>query len=417
VVTGLAMGFSLVAMRTGLADHALVQAEQSPQAAPSYLAQAVRYRPDVADNWRREAESIAFDDPARACRLAERATQLAPNAWQAWATLGLIQLQRGDVAASRQSLAQAVQLDRGFDAHFQLAGLALMQSDMVTFHAQIRSALAVAPLERVDDVLREIAASGAGGDTQLLADLPVRRPEVMLVAVHWLLNQGQVQRAAGVWPSVGCPTSVESGCRDALHDLLDRLVSVAARQEGAAQAITVASLVQLWNQAVETGVLRQPHKVLGEITDGSFRFPWFGPNLSWEVGEAAGANAQVVEDPVQGRAVEVNLPGDQADQLTLFHQFVPLQPATCHILSYGIRRIGSSKEDGVTMAIKSMAGQDIATQTPSVRQDWSVNQMLFSVPTDASLVEVSVEYRRPLGEVRLKDQIRFATFQLHTCIP
>src|SRR5262249_33661285 len=57
-----------------------------------------------------------FRNPARAVKLAQRATQLTPKDGPAWNTLGVAHYRAGDWQASKKALAKAMALGNGGDA-------------------------------------------------------------------------------------------------------------------------------------------------------------------------------------------------------------------------------------------------------------------------------------------------------------
>lgn len=423
---------SLQAFRTWRAaadeSEALALAQSSDQAALGYVAAALRWRPDDADLWRERATFSAFSQPRRARAYAERALRLNPQDWRAWQALGLLDLQLGDLEASRRDLRAATRYDHGFDSHFALANLALVQGNESEFTREITAALAVAPLDRVSAALRELLAFRRLSPAQLAGILPASRAEVMARAIELLASNGKLQAATDTWRRLRCQPYQFAECQAAVLILSNVLVAHAFADTGAqpggrsAQEPVspmepkqmVAAAMAAWNEAVQDRFLPQSPVHVGMVNDDQFAHAWVGPAFAWQ---STSTLQTVAGPPRRGNAVRIGFDGYEPDYAVLLQQWVPAAPGATYAVSYRSRRPVPGVETGLSLQVFAGPNRRLAVVPAALQAEWLLNSATIQVPRDAYVLQLVFTYSRPIGQVRLHDPVLVADVTLQALNP
>lgn len=409
-------------------DQALSLGRSSAAQAQGYLVAALRWRPDDADLWRWRAAFAAFDAPAAARGYARRAVGLNRQDWRAWQTLGLLDFQLGDLPASRRDLAAATHYDHGFDSHFALGNLALVQGNEREFSKEMAAALAIAPVDRVDYALREILGHANLSPAGLARLLPPERAEIVARSIEIFLLNGNIAAAVQSWKRLRCQSYQRPDCREAALALANGLVAAAfashapppsgrrrpaskADPELPAPTEMVSSAMSVWDQAVRAGILAQSPATSGTVADGQFRRAWVGPAFSWRSTRVLPMQAESGL-PRQGNAVRIPFDGYQPDDAVLLREFVPVQPGVTYSVSYRSRRQLSGSETGLELRILAGPGRKLAVVPATLDQSWSLNSATITVPEHLHILELAFAYSRPNGQVRMHDTALIADVSL-----
>lgn len=416
----------VMALRTWRAaaaeSQALALAESSGQAALGYVEAALRSRPDDANLWRERAVYAGFAAPLAARAFARRAVALDPYDWRAWQTLGLLDYQLGDLAASRKALAQAVHYDHGFDSHFTLGNLALAQGNNVEFRREMIAALAIAPAAEAVYPLRAIVSHADLGPSGLAAALPADRADVVAEGIQYFMDHGKLAAAIAGWRRLRCKPYQFADCRRAVLALANGLVASAfasasplraerntaptADPELPLPAELVTAAVDAWNQSVRQGILSQAMVTVGGAADGAFQHAWVGPAFSWQSTRALPLQAR------QPSGVTLPFDGYQPDQAVLLDEFVPVAPATTYSLSYESRRMVAGQETGLRLVVSTAPDRVLATIPARLDRAWSLDTATFTVPAGIHVLLLAFEYARPNGQVRLHNPVLVAHLAL-----
>ncbi len=318
------------------------------------------------------------------------------------------------MSGARQSFDQAAHWGHTFDARFALANLAFLQGDMPTFLQEIRRALAIAPANRVRMVLTQALHVTGARPQALVALLPPRRPAVDLAATNFFLDQGGLRPAAAAWRMVTCGAiAIQRSCGLTLQRLLDQWVGRAYQDQGEASRGDVELALQLWNQAVASGMLAQPRASWGSFPDGDLRWNFFGPSFSWnDDTPALGVRTEPEASSATGRALLLSFTGDEPETLAILHHFLPVEAGASYQLTFRSRRTGSGTATGLMVQVLGGQGKPAAAVNVQLASQWRQNRLVFAVPPNLWLVKMVVAYQRPLGQVRLRDPVQLDDFQL-----
>lgn len=404
---------------------------RSAAAAQPYVTLAAGYRPDRAEAWRLLAQFRAFAHPRQARQDALRAVAVDPDDWRNWRELGLIDYQLGEVAAARRALAQAVVRDSGWEAHYQLGNLALLLGRRQEFWAQMQAALAVVPPRQAGPVLNQAFSAARGAQAPWLAVQPVRRAAVEAVAVNVLLNRGEPMLAAESWRKVQCPRYQRSVCRQTALQLVNRLANLAfqgPRPTGEspgfapptfpAPVVLTRHAVEAWNTAVSRHWLDRAAVRPGAVNDGQFQHGWLGPAFGWVKAGPVYASVEPGMGPAgKSSAMRLDFTGYQPENTPLVRQFVPVRPGARYAISFLSRRLGQGSQTGVQLVIAASPRQVLLRLPAELATAWGQNTGGFRVPDGCALVQLSFDYARPLGQVRLRNAVLLADVRLQPLLP
>jgi hypothetical protein len=120
----------------------------------------------------------------------------------------------------------------------------------------------------------------------------------------------------------------------------------------------------------------------------------FGHGFDWRFATVAGVTHVDLETPPAHRIV---MNGQQPEECELLRQFVMLTAGRRYRLTWESRTNGFPAATGVEW---KLAGQRGAIRASA---DWSAGEM--SLTGQATLAVLTLEYRRPVGEVRAEGQV------------
>lgn len=404
---------------TAVSDHALDRAQGADRDNPEMVARdlhrALRYRPDLAEGWRLEAARLALIDPSQARFAAEHAARLAPNEWENWSSLSLIEFQLGHAAASKQDLARAEQLNQGFEGHYQLGNLELAEGDGTAYWREMARALQFASPEQADLVLNRAAALASSQPRLILGILPASRPEVTAEAIRFLAGR-DLDTAVTAWSHQHCASYQRAICGATAVLLANRISQDVFAQPLANDSSTlITSAIRIWDQAISQGELAQDPARAGHLADPGFLRDWQGPAFSWFGTQFVPLVVDAPHAPMPGtHALRLEFNGEQADAGDILRQFVPVSAGNCYRFSLASRRMGNSAEGGMTLAVASSPEQELARMPLRLGPQWQTNPVEFCVPKKVNLIAISLGYERPSGQVRLHDFVLVADPQLQS---
>lgn len=405
------------------AQAAQALAPVSTAGALGYLAAALRWRPDDSLLWRQRAELASFAAPTQARAFAQRAVRLNPRDWRAWQTLGLLDYQLGDLAASRRDLREATRYDHGFLSHFTLGNLALAQGNEAEFQREMQAALAVAPLTELDFALRQVLDHAHLAPAQLAALLPADRAEVVARSVDYFVLRGHLAAAMQAWRRLHCQPYQFDECRESALVLANGLAATAfasaqptSAKPGAAPVKSpelpavpqlVATAVAVWNRAVRQSDLAQSPAVVGGVSDGQFQHAWRGPAFSWHSTGVLPLQTQQGIAP-HGNAVWIPFNGYEPDEAVLLNEFVPVEPGTTYSISYQSRRQAVADQTGLRLVVLAAPDEPLAKLPARLGMAWALNAETFTVPAGIHILQLAFDFVRPNGQVRMHDPVLIA---------
>jgi len=382
--------FAVWAAQTGVRTALFEQALANQDAG-----KAIWARSDLSAGWLLRSQQLINQDPAAAAAAAQQALHLDAGDWHNWEALAESELALGNLDQAEAALDRALPLNQGFESSYELSSLELLKGSPVQFWHWMGVALARVPDDQatliVNAALRRDPTPEA---SQMRAILPLQRPAVLSAAVNALLNAQRVSAAVKTWGQLRCDPPHFSVCGGASLSLSDALLN--ATPPETATALTV------WNQAVGRGWLNQAGARPGTLTDAEFAHPWNGAGFGWVDNHSADFQ---VEPPAGGDhpIIHVAFDGLQPEGLQVFRQRVAVEPGARYRLTCTSRLDGDGQAGGVSLDVTSQLGQPPLTvlELP-LQSDWHTSQQDFSVPAGETLVTLSLEYRRPNGQPRLR---------------
>ncbi len=397
---------SLLTWRTMWAQYNLNLVKNNPAAEASWalahLSDARHDRPGLSNAWLLTANWISFRNPQKALVYARHAVMLDPTNWRNWHELGMIEFQLGNQGQALHDLRQAAAYNRGFLAHYQLANMAVLLHDRQQFWTQIGLALRMAPPLYIRPSL-DIAWRMANTDVSRFIGILPARIQVQISAIHFLARRNHLATAYRMLTHLDCPSFRMTGCRHAAwsvtwHAIHHAYFMPRAGITPAQMGISTRLSQKAWNYAILNFDFQAPRLWSGKIPDPRFRFPWRGL-YSW----VAGSKAEVQKipspvDPSQNR-VRMNFSGYQPGSLRLFHALTLVRPGERYEISI---QAGSSRlagRPGLWLAA-SIPGQPAFARLPITLSPFgSVSELTFQVPNKIPLLDITLEYQRPLGQV------------------
>ncbi len=96
---------------------------------------------------------------------------------------------------------------------------------------------------------------------------------------------------------------------------------------------------------------------------------------------------------------------------------MPVLPETAYAISFRSRRTRIGSESGLTLRVLAGPNRELAALPAKLALAWDLNSATVQVPAAAALLELSFEYRRPVGQVRLHDPVQIADVELTPLSP
>jgi hypothetical protein len=377
------------------------------QQTPAALNAAVRLVPFNADY----LISLAELEPERAGILLREAVKRNPFIGDVWIRLALrAELQGRDRAGAERDYLQAARVDHMYMPRWTLANFYLRRHDENKFFAAAKSALEITPYSSAP-LFSEAYALNAN-DEQVMRMIP-QRPEVAFSYLQFVLASNRVSalepaalKAAGFRPS---GTWDESGDVSNWTTLLgatgDRLISL-NRFEAA---------LRVSNRMHESGwVQMPPPSASAPLTNAFFRFPISGHGFDWTLYPAPGVTADQMPE---SQKLRFTLSGTQPEQCRLLQQVVILQPGLGYRFTWQAESSDFQSAIGLTWKLSPLA-QTSGAESPNPfvgpdlfpaggRNAWS-----FTVPPRSQAFLLTLELKRPLGQVRAEGTFAISDLSL-----
>jgi hypothetical protein len=345
------------------ADYLISLAELKPQDAPMLLREAVKQNPFIADVW---------------IRLALQS-----------------EIQSGNIAAAERDYLQAARVNRMYVPKWTLANFYFRQHDRNKFLSVAKSALEITPYDS-GPLFSEAYALNADDD-QVMRIIP-ERPEVAFSYLQFVLGSNRMDalepaalRAAGSRP----PRSFDrSACVPTWTAVLgateDRLISL-NRFDAALRVV---------NRMHETGWTNVPAPSLpAPLTNASFRFPISGHAFDWTLYTVPGVTSEQMPD---SQKLRFTLSGTQPEQCRLLQQVVLLERGRDYRFTWQAESSDFQTDIGLAWKLAPLlqvSGSGAAIGSPDLLSAGG-NTWIFTAPGDAQAFLLTLELKRPLGQVR-----------------
>jgi hypothetical protein len=259
------------------------------------------------------------------------------------------------------------------------------------------------PLRRLYSVLQIANQASPNNDAPILAILPFDHPAVVAQSIDFLIERNRLNTAFAVWNRLKCEPYQVRFCRDAALVLTNALLANASHASDHSSVDLSNDAMQVWNRAIDSGVLQQEKAQPGKITDAGFHYDLNGEGFAWSATHAV-FTATVPGRRSGDRALQFGFTGDEPEQLPLLSQFVALTPDRVYRFSCEMRVQGTEQVDGLHVQLRTMNGH-IADIPLTINGKWHTVTGEFRVPSGATLYQLVIDYERPDGEVRLGNPI------------
>jgi tetratricopeptide (TPR) repeat protein len=362
---------ALLSLRLAIADRAF------RQGTPASVARALALLPGNTAYLAFRALQLEYDneDPRP---LLEQAARLNPLASAPRIRLGLAAETRGDAATAERWLLEAARVDRQFEPRWTLANFYFRQGKRDAFWQWMRAALEHSYGDRYPPF--ELCWRAAGSPEQILQRAIPDNRDVMAAYLRYLM--GKHHEAVG-------PAALRLAAMRAPADadLLDAACDLLIEAGNRADAVT------LWRQV-------RPDSQ-GLLANGDFPRPPVHHGFDWRVTEQPGVQHALLNT---GPGHRIELSGKQAEACELLRHYVVLEPGKAYRLGWEMRTRNVTTPTGIEW---SAGGQ---TAEVASSEDWRAASVAFT-PT-AALLPVTLRYRRPTGQPRVKGTLEIRNVTL-----
>lgn len=390
------------AARTATA--AYLAAHQEPAA-------ALRARPDLSDLRRQLANSLREGHPDIALTQARLAVHDAPTDPRNWALMGELAYQMNEIAAAERAYRTAAALDAGFEMHYRLANFDIVTGNLHDFWPQITAAIRKAPPASLPSALR-VALAVSPGRAHEIASLLAKCPvPTAMAGVGFLAGHGHVIAALALWQDRPCPIWQADVCRPAALDLIDALIE-GAGEGGPPSPGRLSAAVSIWNRLTATGALRANPVHVGQIPDAGFDSNARGPVFAWSHSSVVPAEVVKAGGPESSNALRFEFDGTEPDNAVLETIFAPVAAHTAYVLEYSSRSVFPETGGELQLVVRAWEGATLASSTSKLATNWQTEQAPFETPPGCTLLRITIEANRQLGEVRLNQPDELARIRL-----
>lgn len=371
------------------------------------FAAATQAWPEAAEGWRAWAQRLLPRNPVASERAARRATALNSADWRNWQALAQIQVERGDYAGARDSMAQMAVRSRSFEAAWSYANLLLLSGDAGGFWRNAARALALAPAERLQAALASSELAAAGDLRQVSAEVAAARAAIPNCSQSRALETGYfaflLERDARValdraWPRLARDACISAQPPAAMELAGRYITSLLARGSG-------PKAQQVWTQGVATHIfpLRWGPSADDRVVDGDFRQLGSsgaaagdrGP-LHWTVCLDCGPYVF----RAAGGGLELEFHGQDTGPLNLAREWLLLAPGSAYTLRLATRSVDANAS-GVFAQVVTDRGAVLARLAAPLSHDGQVVATGFLVPAETASYRLELGYTRPAGQLPL----------------
>jgi hypothetical protein len=391
--------FSLLCARAGYLSE-----KNTPEAA----AAAAQLLPFNALYYRQ----LAYWQPTRKVELLKRAIELNRYDAESWIQLGFnAELQQKNTTLAERYFLTAAQVDHMYLPSWTLASFYFRRQNSPQLFEWASRALKVTPY---DSTYVFVTLWLADPDPVRIAGIVPPREQVMLEYVSFLIQtnrldlaQRVLNRAISLSPSRPPVSEFYKGPLDTHSSvLLDRLL----------QLDRVQQALHLWSRLAAANWIPRfsTPSALHPLTNGNFQVPFFGHGFDWQVSPVSGVTVDQFPDLGD---VRFKFSGTQPEACLLIQQLVPLEKGGHYRLTWADDLDQIEGDNGITWQIYTIAnGVPMPTGLTSpdlTSVAGSPAAWNFQAPHSSDLFLLSLQYARPLGQVRIEGSLSLRNVALH----
>jgi len=351
------------------------------------LRAAIRLEPDA---WKYYMRLALFDD-AHAQQLLETAIKDDPYNAEADIELGLRLEAAGNYPRAEKMLLDAFAVDRTFLPRWTLANFYFRRNNLPAFWTWARSA-AEMPSDSTEPLF-ELCWHVSSDPHEIEAKILNNNPELVRQYLNFLLAKNQLPAAAEVADRL-----TQAGDRKTddpqMFSVVDRLI--AANAGDAAKA--------LWN------VLIEKHWVVadsGAPNNPNFARVPLPVRFDWALSSSVGLHSWPGPS-----GLETEFSGEEPEICTIAEQVVVLPPGN-YKLESSYRTDAISPQTGLRWQIVAEGSGKVLAESPDLSSEaLSRADMAFSIPPEASLIRLRLQYERALGTPRISGTLVIPSVQI-----
>ncbi|MDQ2713044.1 MAG: hypothetical protein M3Y24_12590 [Acidobacteriota bacterium] len=327
--------------------------------------------------------------------LLHRAVALNPFDFESLIQLGLnSEFQQRDASAAERYYLKAVEVNKMFLPKWTLTNFYFRLDRKAEFFRWASATLAITPYAPEPVFVQMWLMSQ---DAAEIAKAIPDRPRILLPYAWFLSNSHQYALIAPIVQRlierVGRRNPWAWGRDDLIAAIEDRLVAEGYRDQA----------LSIWKSMAKAGwIAKDVPSVRRPITNGEFKTIFFRHGYDWIPGNADCARAEQIA--AQGE-LHLQFSGNQPENCIALQQYIPLQPGRIYRLQWEAQSQGTDKPSGLTWHLRG-AGKAGLFETVSADLLASRPEVwIFHSPPNAEVGVLTLEYARPLGQLRAKDTV------------
>ncbi len=337
---------------------------------------AIRLEPDTWQYYMR----LSLLDDAHAGQLLKTALALDPYNAQADIELALQREAAGDFPLAERMFLDAYAVDRTYTPRWSLANYYFRRGNLPAFWAWARSA-AEMPSDNIQPLF-ELCWNVSPDANEITRRILNDNPLLVRQYLKFLLAKNQLLAAAGIadrLSSIGDPTSD----RASMFAVIDRLVD--ANDGAPARSLWDLLIARKWVVA-ETSLPNNPDFARNPVP----------VSFDWALPASAGLHSWPGPS-----GLETEFSGEEPESCTVAEQVLLLSHGN-YEMNYSFRTENIPPATGLRWQIVDNASDKMLAESPDL-SGLSMNAVKFpfSIPADATLVRIRLQYQRAIGTPRI----------------
>jgi pentatricopeptide repeat protein len=342
--------------------------------------------------------------PSSAADLWTRSTELNRFSADTWFRLGYhAELNQHQPRLAERYFLKAVAVDRSYLPRWTLANFYFRQHNREQFLKWAKSALEITPYDGAAVFFQTLALTN--DEKQVLNILPART-QVAFDYLNFLLVSN---RDASLEPvamrALNLPAAAPFGRPD-LPGRWQNLLGIT--EDRLLTAGNVDAALRVWNKMHQRGwtKLAAP-SASAPLTNVKFEAPFSNHGFDWSSVPASGVSFDQIPE---SQKIRFTFSGTQPEWCRLLQQFVSLEPGRTYRMAWETESSDFVDQIGLTWKLypAGSGGLDAGAALSSpdlIVKGANHGEWIFSVGNDAKLYLITLEFKRPLGQVRAEGSL------------
>jgi tetratricopeptide (TPR) repeat protein len=341
--------------------------------------------------------------PSRAADFWTRSAELNPFSADTWFRLGYhAELNQHQPRLAEQYFLKAVAVDRSYLPRWTLANFYFRQHNREQSLKWAKSALEITPYDGAAVFFQTLALTN--DETQVLNILPARTQVVFDYLNFLLASNRDAALEPVVMRALDLPTAAPFGRPD-LPGRWQNLLGIT--EDRLLTAGNVDAALHVWNRMHQRGwtKLAAP-SASAPLTNAKFKAPFSNHGFDWSSVPAPGVSFDQISE---SQKIRFTFSGTQPEWCRLLQQFVSLEPGRTYRMTWETESSDFVDQIGLTWKLyPAGAGLDAGSALSSpdlIQKGANYGEWVFSVRNDAKLYLITLEFKRPLGQVRAEGSL------------